>query len=229
VANLCSLSQLETVELIYHVGSIGSPGPHTQTFLSLRGSQLSSIALICNTMSMAMLVTIAENCPGLCQLWSRSNHLMAPYEDDTIKKSHSYLSNLKILYLRVGEGELSVTSIPEYVMPYLLRNAKELRELIVAIRSNVINDYYIQSLVTDYELFGLEKIMIVVPGLNSLHGILKLKVNTVHALMHLCPNLKKLGNLLSWDVAPEEAMEVEQVVAEMNYNLEVVNKKMTMR
>jgi len=229
VANLCSLSQLETVELIYHVGSIGSPGPHTQTFLSLRGSQLSSIALICNTMSMAMLVTIAENCPGLCQLWSRSNHLMAPYEDDTIKKSHSYLSNLKILYLRVGEGELSVTSIPEYVMPYLLRNAKELRELIVAIRSNVINDYYIQSLVTDCELFGLEKIMIVVPGLNSLHGILKLKVNTVHALMHLCPNLKKLGNLLSWDVAPEEAMEVEQVVAEMNYNLEVVNKKMTMR
>ena len=82
-------------------------------------------------------------------------------------------------------------------MHYLLSNAKELRELIVAIRSNVINDYYIQRLITECELFALEKIMIVVPGLNSLHGILKLKVNTVHALMHLCPNLTRLGNLLS--------------------------------
>eukprot|EP00090_Calanus_glacialis_P047559 TRINITY_DN9938_c0_g1_i3.p1 TRINITY_DN9938_c0_g1~~TRINITY_DN9938_c0_g1_i3.p1 ORF type:complete len:181 (-),score=53.86 TRINITY_DN9938_c0_g1_i3:29-571(-) len=180
-------------------------------------------------MSMAMLVTIAENCPNLRQLWSRSNHLMAPYEDESIKKNHSYLTNLKVLYLRVGEGELSVTSIPEYVLPYLLRNAKELTELIIAIRSNVINDYYIQRLITDCELYELEKIMIVVPGLNSLPGILKLKVNTVHALMHHCPNLTKLGNLLSWDVDKEEALEVEQVVAEMNYNLEVVNKKMTMR
>jgi len=229
VANLCSLSKLETVEFIYHVGSIGSPGPQTQTFLRLRGVQLTSVALICNTMSMAMLVTIAENCPNLRQLWSRSNHLMAPYEDETLKKNHLYLTNLKVLYLRVGEGELSVTSIPEYVLPYLLRNAKELTELLIAIRSNLINDYYVQRLITDCELFALEKVMIVVPGLNSLPGILKLKVNTVHALMHLCPNLTKIGNLLSWDVVKEDVLELEQMILEMNYNLELVNKKMTMR
>jgi len=229
VANLCSLAKLETVEFIYHVGSIGSPGPHTQTFLRLRGGQLTSIALICNTMSMAMLVTIAENCPNLRQLWSRSNHLMAPYEDETLKKNHTYLTNLKVLYLRVGEGELSVTSIPEYVLPYLLRNAKELTELLIAIRSHLINDHYIQALVTDCELFNLEKVMIVVPGLNSLPGILKLKVNTVHALMHLCPQLTKIGNLLSWDVDKADVLELEQTVVEMNYDLELVNKKMTMR
>ena len=71
--------------------------------------------------------------------------------------------------------------------------------------------------------------MIMVPGLNSRPGILKLKVNTAHSLMHLCPNLTKLGNLLSWDVDKEESLEVEQMVAELNYNIEVVNKKMTMR
>ena len=71
--------------------------------------------------------------------------------------------------------------------------------------------------------------MIVVPGLNSLPGILKLKINTVHALMHLCPNLRKLGNLLSWDVDKVDVMEVEQIISEMNYDLEIVNKKMTMR
>jgi len=229
VANLCSLPKLETIELIYHVGSIGSPGPQTQLFLGLRGQQLSSIALICNTMSMAMLVSIAENCPNLRQLWSRSNHLMAPYEDETLKRNHSYLTNLKVLYLRVGEGELSVTSIPEYVLSYLLRNARELTELLIAIRSKMISDHYVQRLVSDCELFALEKVMIVVPGLNSLPGILNLKVNTVHALMHLCPNLSKIGNLLSWDVDKEDVLELEQMVLEMNYNLELVNKKMTMR
>lgn len=229
VQNLCGLSKLEAVEFIYHVGALGSPGTHTQKFLSIRGAHLTSVALICNTMSMGMLTSVAENCPNLCQLWSRSNHLMAPYEDDISKKEHPHLKNLKVLYLRVGEGELSVTTIPEYVLFYLLRNAKNLTELLIAIRSNLINDYYIQRLISDCELFNLEKIMIVVPGLNSLPGILKLKVNTIHALMHLCPNLSKLGNILSWDIDKEELSEIEQVISYENYDLDLVNKKMTMR
>jgi len=229
VANLTCLKSLTSVELVYHVGNIGSPGTHTQTFLSLSGHQLSSIALICNTMTMSMLVSIAENCPGLTHLWSRSNHMMASYEDDFARKPHSYLLNLKTLYFRVGEGELSVSSMPEYVLFYLLKNAKDLRELIVATRSNMINDTYVQRLVTECQLEKLEKILFVVPGVNSLPGIIKLTINTVHAFMHLCPNLNKIGNILSWDVNPEEVLEVESIVSDMNYDLEIVNRKMTMR
>lgn len=229
VAALGGLARLTTVELLYHVGSIGSPGPHTAAFLAVRGAALSSVALICNTMSLSTLVTLAENCPGLTQLWSRSNHLMAPYDDDIARRPHSHLLNLKTLYFRVGEGELSVSSIPEYILFYLLKNARDLRELIVAIRSNMINDNYVQRLVTDCKLEKLEKVLFVVPGLNSLPGILKLTVNTVHALMHLCPDLGKLGNILSWSVTSEEVMEVESIVADMNYDLEIVNRKMTMR
>jgi len=229
VSNLCSLTKVETIEFLYHVSNIGSPGHQTQRFLCVRGNQLTSIALICNTMSMVMLSSIAENCPNLKQLWSRSNHLMAPYDEDSVITEHSFLNKLNVLYLRVGEGELSVTTIPEYVIPYLLRNAKDLTELILAVRSNTINDFYIQKVISDCELFQLEKVMIVVPGMNSLPGILKLKINTVHALMHLCPNLRKLGNLLSWDVDKADVMEVEQIISEMNYDLEIVNKKMTMR
>ena len=229
MVHLTDLPRLETVELVYHVGNIGSPGPHTQTFLTVRGQQLSSIALICNTITMAMFVTIAENCPGLTQLWSRSNHIMAPYDDEIHKKPHNFLMNLKTFYMRVGEGELSVCSFPEYVLFYLLRNANQLRELIIAIRSNLINDNYIQRLVTQCELDRLEKILLVVPGLNSLPGILKLTINTVHALMHLCPQLRKLGNILSWDVTKEDVIEVESIVIDMNYDLEIVNRKMTMR
>ena len=229
MSHLSGLTKVTNIELVYHVGPMGSPGPGTQSFICLRGGQLSSIALICNTMTMGMLVTIAENCPGLSQLWSRSNHLMAPYDDDIARRPHSHLLNLKTLYFRVGEGELSVSSIPEYILFYLLKNARDLRELIVAIRSNMINDSYVQRLVTDCELEKLEKVLFVVPGLNSLPGILKLTVNTVHALMHLCPDLGKLGNILSWSVTSEEVMEVESIVADMNYDLEIVNRKMTMR
>merc|ERR1719483_848728 len=132
---LGGLQHLETIEFVYHVGSIGSPGPHTQTLLGVRGAGLTSVALICNSMSMSMLVTIAQCCPGLAQLWSRSNHLLAPYEvgqAEGVNMNHSYLTNLHTLYLRVGEGELSVTSIPDYILPFLVRNAGPgLRELIV--------------------------------------------------------------------------------------------------
>jgi len=229
VANLSCLSRLETVEFVYHVGSIGSPGPHTAAFLGVRGAGLSSVALICNTMTMTMLTSVAECCPGLTQLWSRSNHLMAPHEEESANRTHTYLTNLKILYLRVGEGELSVSSIPEYVLPFLLRNARGLRELILAVRSSLVNDCYVHRLVMQCQLFSLQKVLLVVPGLNSLPGILKLRIHTVHSLMHLCPDLRKLGNILSWDVTPEEVAEVEQIVTEMNYDLEIVNRKMTIR
>ena len=229
LSHLSSLTKVTSIELVYHVGAIGSPGPVTQSFLSLRGGQLSSIAIICNTMTLGMLVTIAENCPGLSQLWSRSNHLTAPWDEDISTRSHTYLMNLKTLYLRVGEGELSVCSLPEYVLFYLLKNARDLRELIVAVRSPLISDTYVQRLVTDCQLVKLQKILFVVPGLNSLPGILKLTINTVHALMHLCPDLAKLGNILSWTVASEEVAEVESIILDMNYDLEIVNRKMTMR
>ena len=229
LTHLSGLTKVTNIELVYHVGVIGSPGPGTQSFICLRGGQLSSIALICNTMTMGMLVTIAENCPGLSQLWSRSNHLTAPWDEDISNQPHSHLMNLKTLYLRVGEGELSVSSLPEHILFYLLKNARGLRELIVAVRSNMINDNYVQRLVTVCQLEQLQKILFVVPGLNSLPGILKLTINTVHALMHLCPDLNKLGNILSWTVASEEVAEVQSIILDMNYDLEIVNRKMTMR
>ena len=97
------------------------------------------------------------------------------------------------------------------------------------VRSPLISDTYVQRLVTDCQLVKLQKILFVVPGLNSLPGILKLTINTVHALMHLCPDLAKLGNILSWTVASEEVAEVESIILDMNYDLEIVNRKMTMR
>jgi len=230
VQNLCSLEHLETVELTYHVGSIHSPGPATQHFLQVRGGQLTSLALLCNTMSMSMLTVIAETCPGLAQLWLRSNHLAAsPTPDPSVRIQHGYLSNLKILYLRVGEGELSVVHLPEYILPFLLRNTSGLRELILAVRTSTITDTYLNQLIAQCRLTELEKVLIVVPGLNSLHGIIQLTSTSVHQLLHCCPRLSKVGNLLSWSVEKEEVVELREMVQEHNYQLEILDKRMNMR
>ena len=80
--HLAGLEKLEALELVYHVGSLGSPGPGTAALLQARGSLLTSLAIKCNSLTMSMLVTIAETCPGLAQLWARCNHLLAPWEPE---------------------------------------------------------------------------------------------------------------------------------------------------
>ena len=47
--------------------------------------------------------------------------------------------------------------------------------------------------------------------------------------MRLCPDLNKLGNILSWTVASEEVAELQSIILDMCYDFEVVNRKMTMR
>jgi len=229
--HLAGLEKLEALELVYHVGSLGSPGPGTAALLQARGSLLTSLAIKCNSLTMAMLVTIAETCPGLAQLWARCNHLTAPWEvEEAVRRPHAHLTNLHTLYFRVGENELAVTSVPSYVLQYLLRNTgPRLRELIIAMRSSVITDQYICTLIENNHLRGLEKILIVVPGLNSLPGILKLHEHTVQTILNYCPNLHKLGNLLSWSIEPHQVMELEATVKEMNWDLTIMNGKMTMR
>ena len=78
-------------------------------------------------------------------------------------------------------------------------------------------------MIEDNHLRGLEKVLIVVPGLNSLPGILKLHVrqethfssvslmriwqeHTVQTILNFCPSLNKLGNLLSWSVEPHQVI-----------------------
>jgi hypothetical protein len=65
------------IRIRYFPRFIKNPG---YLFSAVRGGLLTSLALICNTMSMTMLTTIAENCPVLSQLWCRSNHLLAPVQ-----------------------------------------------------------------------------------------------------------------------------------------------------
>lgn len=230
VMSLSCLERVESVELVYHVGSIQSPGVGTQFFLEARGSQLTSLTLICHNMTTLMISTVAANCVNLQQLWFRSNHFLAGAQSETLPVKHSWLSNLEILYLRIGLNELYVVhNLPDNLIPFLTRNAP-LKEMILAIRSKTINDSFIKDLIKTNHLTGLEKLLLVVPGVNSIPGILDLTENTVEYVIKNCKNIKKLGNLLSWKIEREFfKRELRATIKESNWDLEIIDKRMTMR
>ena len=131
----------------------------------------------------------------------------------------------------MGEGELSIVFLPSYVLPYILRNASELKELIIAVRSSTINHGNIIRLLQDCRLSKLEKLLIVVPGMNSLPNILNLNMNTLYFVIDYCPLLKKLGNLLSWSLEEDAVLlnDFLEEVSESNFEIELLNQKMVMR
>jgi len=228
VASLSCLEKVESVELVYHVGDIRSPGDGTLFFLSVRGTQLTHVTLICQNMSGPMLLSIAESCPNLLQLWFRGNHFQ--YQPNFVAPTiHNYLTKLSILYLRVGEGERYIdTNFPTSLLYFLLRNAA-LTELILALRSEIVQDSTLIPLFQKINTQEFEKVLICVPGNNSMPGIINLTENFVNCVNIHCPNLKKLGNLLSWKVNPEYVDELECSIKECNWDLTIINKKMCLR
>ena len=243
VENLSCLSNLRTVEFMYNVGTIHSPGIGTASFLQICGANLTSVAFICSAVSMTTLKTVGQNCPNIVEFWCRSNFFTissAGYHNvDDISSlpppeycgEHKYFQKLKTLYFRVGEGELSIVFLPCYVLPYILRNSSQLKELIIAVRSSTINHQQITKLLQDCKLNKLEKLLIVVPGMNSLPNILNVNMNTVYFVIDFCHHLRKLGNLLSWTLEDEVILlnDFLEEVSESNFDIEILNKKMVMR
>ena len=55
-------------------------------------------------------------------------------------------------------------------------------------------------------------------------------MNVLHKfLFQFCPNLRKIGNLLSWNVSEQEVEELVSMAAENRYDIEIMYKKMIMR
>ena len=243
VANMSVLSRLKTVELMYNVGTIHSPGFGTASFLQQCGANLTSVAFICSSVSLTTLKVVGENCPNLTEFWCRSNFFTLTSsgheksdEDNMLpppefSNEHKYFHKLKTLYFRVGEGELSIVYLPFYVLYYILRNAANLTELMIAVRSSTVNHNNIVTLLQKCDLSKLEKLLVVVPGMNSLPNILNLTMNTVYFVVDFCARLKKLGNLLSWTLEDEKHLlkDFQTEILETNFDLEILNKKMLMR
>ena len=56
------------------------------------------------------------------------------------------------------------------------------------------------------------------------------QVKVLHKfLFQFCPNLRKIGNLLSWNVSEQEVEELVSMAVENRYDIEIMYKKMIMR
>ncbi len=78
-------------------------------------------------------------------------------------------------------------------------------------------------------LFGLEKLLVVVPGLNDIGGALDLTYDFASFAVDNLQSLRRLGNLISWTVDPNDMYVLTQDCAMENYDLEIMCRKMTMR
>ena len=125
---------------------------------------------------------------------------------------------------------MALTFVPDYVLSYILRNSIELTELTIALRSYVISDDYICGLLIDCCLYKLEKLVIVVPGVNNLPGVIKLTMRTVEFVIEFCSNIKILGNVLSWDVLKTESefVKLKQKIIDENFDLNLICRHQNM-
>jgi Mn-dependent DtxR family transcriptional regulator len=69
--------------------------------------------------------------------------------------------------------------------------------------------------------FGLYK--------NNLDVELKRRFETFLNFFQFCPHVRKIGNLLSWNVSEMEYEELLSMSAENSYDIEIMFKKMIMR
>lgn len=233
VEHLSLLPELNSIELVFNVGRPSTPALSTATYFQCHGANLTSVALICSAISMIHIQMLGKNCPNLNSLWLRSNHFQVTKGGrdelpEEMPLNHAYFQRLKTLYFRVGEGELALSFVPPYVLNYILKNASELKELIIALRSYIVSDDYICGLLIDCQLQQLEKLLIVVPGLNNLPGVIPLTMQTVDFVLDFCPAMKKLGNLLSWDVLKSNQKYELLKQAMKNYDLELICRHMVM-
>jgi len=216
---LAELKCLRSIELLFQVGSLGGPAGGTTHFLQMRGSQLTSVAITCDSFGMVWFKTVGELCPNLQQLWIRTKRLIIPSAlpsgaefnlngevnvraHTDFPLSHGYFKALRIFYLRSGSNELDLQTVHGYFLPYMLRNASHIEELILAVRTLIFCDTYVEHLFkTLPNLANLSKLIIAISGLNSL-PVLPLTLVSAYRAVQLCPKLEVLGNLLTWTVAP---------------------------
>ena len=228
VEGLAKLTCLTSVELLFNVGRPTVPALGTASFLQIRGQNLTSVAIICSAISMVHIKLLGETCPFLQSLWLRSNHFQVTKGGreevpEEFIPNHSYFQHLKTLYFRVGEGELALSFVPNYVLHYLLRNAgRNLRELIIALRCYFMEDDYFCNLLIQRNLQALTKLIICVPGLNNLPAVIPLSMKSVHFVLDFCLEIKTIGNLLSWTLNKEEFEICRSSLESNNYDIELI-------
>ncbi|HIE83057.1 MAG TPA: hypothetical protein EYQ00_04060 [Dehalococcoidia bacterium] len=96
----------------------------------------------------------------------------------------------------------------------------------MAVRCYILTDDYIRDLLVRCDLRLLEKLLVLVPGLNNMPNIIPLTPNVAYFALEFCPKLKRLGNLLSWQITAEEYEVLKRELESQNYDIDLMYRRM---
>ncbi|XP_069172157.1 uncharacterized protein [Procambarus clarkii] len=219
VEGLGNLAKLKHLELRFYTGVHHPIGRSTENYFKTHGCHLASLTIYCNRLHSNYVQIIAENCYNLTKLFLHANVSVV---DRSLKNSCNKLQKLEVLSLRLGHDELIMSPTACDLVFFLLREAHYLQELYLLVRSHAVHHGFITKLLVINKLSHLKMLIADVARRTLSVPMLELTIETAFLLIDTCPHLQLLGNLICWNVTPEEVAELQSVTKMRNYNLTVI-------
>ncbi|XP_042221234.1 uncharacterized protein LOC121865750 isoform X2 [Homarus americanus] len=219
VGELGKLQKLKHLELRFYTGVHQPISSCTENHLRTNGCHLSSLTIYCNRLHSHHVQIIAENCTSLTKLFLHANVAVV---DRVLESGSSRLSKLEVLSLRLGHDELIMSPAACELALFLLSEARLIQELFLLVRSPGVHHDFMNTLLVVNPLSHLKILIADVPRRTLAAPMLDLTIETAYLLINSCPYLQLLGNLISWNVTPEEVAELQSVTRTCNHNLTVI-------
>lgn len=222
VGQLARLTRLTHLELRFFTGIHHPMGNATVHYLTgPGGAGLVSLTLFCYRLHAWHVATIAQNCPNLVKLYLYANLAVA----DTPLTSHiNKMQKLEVLSLRLGHDELTLSPTACDLLLFLIRGALCIRELFLMVRSLGLTHDFMVNLLNENPLASLKIFIADVPRRTMAAPMLEFNIETAYLLINTCCNLQMLGNLICWNITPEEVAELQAMKRLCNYNLTIIYK-----
>lgn len=233
VPHLAALRGLHTLELRYHAAARPSSlAAHTVKYLSLHGARLTALTVYSGSLSTRHAALIGQHCPNLTLLWLRCNQLVFSEEggeEPSGRPAGQPFQRLESLSVRVGFDQTSVSRFPDAFLCGLVRHARALQKLYVAVNSPDVTDAWLARVLDACACESLRTLFVLLPQTNEaptspMGPRLALSPASVRAVRARCPQLLELGNLLVWNFQQEEVRHLQQRLRASNCVLRLVSK-----
>ncbi|KAK8737146.1 hypothetical protein OTU49_004815 [Cherax quadricarinatus] len=219
VGKLRKLHKLKHLELRFYTGLHHPIESSTISYFKSHGSHLASLTIFCNHLYSNHVQIIAEHCFNLTKLFLHANVAVA---DRCLASCVSKLQKLEVLNLRLGHDELIVSPRACELVCFLLSEAYLLQELYLLVRCHGVHDFFITTLLHTNPLLHLKVLIADAPRRTLSAPMLELTIDTAWLLINSCQHLHLLGNLICWNVTPEEVEALKSVSRSRNYSLKVI-------
>ncbi|XP_068210314.1 uncharacterized protein [Palaemon carinicauda] len=213
------LQNLMHLEVRYFTGVHHPVGRCSELYLKTCGSRLTSFTMYCSVLHSQNILVIAESCVNLKKLFLHANIAVI---DEPLDINRNKLEMIEMLHLRLGDDELVMNLAACAFVEFLVGKSWKLQELYLMVRSPEFHHNFINSLVQMNPLSHLRNLIIDVPRRTLAAPMLEFDKDTAFLLMDTCDKLKILGNLICWDITPEQVSELRVASKVRNYNLTII-------